>query len=51
LVEDLSAEVMRLSALPQTGAVARLLLGRVVATPRTSRRDLDFVADRVCKRG
>ena len=47
LIEDLSAESMRLSALPQTGAVSRLLLGRVVAIPRTSRRDLDFVADRV----
>ena len=45
-VEDLCGEVMRLSALPQTGLIARLLLGRVVAMPRTSRAELDFVAKR-----
>jgi acyl-CoA dehydrogenase len=46
-VEDLSVEAMRLSALPQTDPVARSLLGRVVATPRTSRCDLEFIADRI----
>jgi acyl-CoA dehydrogenase len=46
LIEDLSAEAMRLSALPQTGTVPRMLLGRMVAAPMTSRVDLEFVADR-----
>lgn len=46
-VEDLSVEAMRLSALPQTDSVARMLLQRVVATPRTTRFDLDFLADRI----
>ena len=46
-VEDLSVEAMRLAALPQTGVLARLLLGRVPVVPRTPRSDLDFVARRV----
>jgi hypothetical protein len=45
-IEDLSVEAMRLSALPQTGIVARLLLARLVVTPRTARADLDFIANR-----
>jgi acyl-CoA dehydrogenase len=51
LVEDLSAEAMRLSALPELAAVPRKLLARVVATPTTSRVDLDFVADRAWQQG
>jgi hypothetical protein len=48
LVEDFSVETARLAALPQTGLVARFLLARVTAIPRTTRADLDFVADRAC---
>jgi acyl-CoA dehydrogenase len=46
-IEDLSVEVMRLSALPQTGPESRTLLGQVATTPHTARADMDFVADRV----
>ena len=49
-VEDLAQESMRLAALPQTGVVARLLLSRVPAVPRTTRADLDFVAERAAER-
>jgi acyl-CoA dehydrogenase len=46
-IEDLGMEVMRLSALPQTRLIARLLLGRVAATPSTEVHELQFVADRL----
>ena len=46
-LEDLSLEATRLAGLPQTGTLARLLLGRVPAVPRTTRADLDAVAARV----
>ena len=49
-IEDMGIEAIRLAALPETGVVGRLLLGRVAATPRTTRADLDFVADRVAGR-
>ena len=45
-VEDLGTEAMRLAALPQTGRLARLLLGRMPVVPRTLRSDLDLVAAR-----
>jgi len=46
-IEDLSLKATRLAGLPQTGTLARLLLGRVPAVPRTTRADLDAVAARV----
>jgi acyl-CoA dehydrogenase len=49
-IEDLTHESMRVAALPRTGALARLLLGRVAAVPRTRQGDLDFVADRLAER-
>ena len=49
-IEDLAQESMRLAALPQTGVVARLLLGRIPAVPRTTRTDLDFAAERAAER-
>jgi acyl-CoA dehydrogenase len=49
-IEDLTHEAMRLAALPEAGALARLLLNRVRAVPRTSRVDLDAVADRFNQR-
>jgi acyl-CoA dehydrogenase len=51
IVEDMNVEAMRLAALPQTGSLARLLLGRVPVVPWTPRSDLDFVADRAAGRG
>jgi acyl-CoA dehydrogenase len=48
-IEDLSAEAMRLAALPQSGTVARVLLGRIPVVPRTLRSDLDYVAERLCE--
>jgi acyl-CoA dehydrogenase len=51
VVQDLSAESMSLMALPQTGKLAGLLLGRVPAVPRTPRSDLSFVAERVAGQG
>ena len=50
-IEDLSQESMRLAALPRTAGLARLLLRRVPAVPRTPQGDLDFVAERLAQRG
>ena len=48
-IEDLSHEAMRLAALPQSGALARLLLGRIPAVPRTRTSDLEHVAQRLAE--
>jgi acyl-CoA dehydrogenase len=47
LIEDLSVETARLAALPQTSAVARLILAGASAVPRTTRADMDAVVARM----
>jgi hypothetical protein len=46
-VEDLGLEAMHFASLPQSGVLARLLLGRIPAVPRTRSSDLEHVAGRV----
>jgi acyl-CoA dehydrogenase len=47
LIEALTAESLRLAALPQVGAPARALLAGATAVPQTTQSDIEFVAGRI----